>query len=212
MNIKIAIADDHPMIISGLQNILSNYSQITLTGTYSDGNELMLGLTQTEPDVLLLDIQLPGKTGDELAPIILKKYPTLRILALTNFDSVLYANNMIRNGVLGYLLKTAKQDMLIKAIETVYNGERFVEPVIEKQLGDFSIKMRSDLFAKVALTLREKEILQLVVNGFTNQQIVEKLFLSINTVKNYRNRIFIKLDVKNMAELTQKALKLGLVR
>jgi len=210
MNIKIAVADDHPMIIKGLQNMLSSYHHITLIGTYSNGEQLLAGLQQQLPDVLLLDIQLPGKTGDELAPVILKKYPDLKILTLTNFDSMLYVNTMLRHGVHGYLLKNTDEEVLIKAIETVYNGGQFLEPEMKEKMQQMT-KLQKENYSKVALTLREKQILQLIVNGNTSQEIVEKLFLSINTVNNYRARIFDKLDVNNMAELIKKALTLGLV-
>src|SRR5690606_23240810 len=109
--------DDHPMIIGGVQNMLSNYSHIVLTGIYSNGEELLAGLENSLPDVLLLDIQLPDKTGDELAPLILKKYPNLRILTLTNLNSSLYIHNMLKHGVKGYILKTSDPKTVIKGIE-----------------------------------------------------------------------------------------------
>jgi DNA-binding NarL/FixJ family response regulator len=211
MNIKIAVADDHPMIIKGLQNMLSSYQHISLISTYATGELLLAGLQHEQPDVLLLDIQLPGKTGDELAPIILKKYPDMKILTLTNFDSMLYVNTMMRHGVHGYLLKNTDEEVLIKAIETVYNGGEFLEPAMKEKMQHLTLKMQKENYSKIALTLREKQILQLIVNGKTSHEIVEKLFLSINTVNNYRARIFIKLDVNNMAELIKKALTLGLV-
>ncbi len=210
MNIKIAIIDDHPMIIGGLQKMIANYTHITLTGTYSDDQELMEGLEKNIPDVLLLDIQLPGKTGDTLVPYLLKKYPDIRILVFTNFSSVVYANNMIRLGVSGYLLKTARQHTVIEAIEMIYNGGSFIEPQIHEKLNELSRKTRGAVFSKVMLTLREKEILRLILNGDTNQDIASRLFLGINTVKTYRKRIFLKLDVKNMAELAGKVLTMGL--
>ncbi len=210
MNIRISIADDHPMIIDGLHNMLAGCSHITLTATYSNGNQLLEGLQAETPDVLLLDIQLPGKTGDELAPVIQKKFPEVRILALTNFDSMLYVHNMLRNGVLGYLLKTTDKQTLVKAIETVYRGEKFLEQEMQEKLNQYTSNMKRDIYSKVSLTIREKQILQLVINGHTSQKIGEQLFLSLKTVENYRSRIFIKLDVKNMAELTKKALALGL--
>lgn len=211
MSIKIAITDDHPMIVDGIQNLFSNYNHITLTGTYSDGIELMKGLESNVPDILLLDIQLPGQTGDELVPILLKKYPHLRILVLTTFNNIVYANNMLRQGVAGYLLKTARQHTMMEAIETVFNGNIFIEPSLKEKLeGEISQKTRSAVYSKIMLTLREKEILKLIIKGHTNQEIISSLFLSINTVKNYRKRIYRKLDAKNMAELTKKAIDLNL--
>lgn len=210
MNIRIAIADDHPMIIGGVQNMLSNYSHITLMGIYSNGVELMAGLEQAQPDVLLLDIQLPGKTGDELAPLILKKYPEIRILTLTNLDSSLYIHNMLRQGVHGYVLKTSDPTTVVKGIEHVYAGEQFLDPAIQEKLERFMVSMKKESFLKPKLTSREKEILRLIVNGDTSQEIADKLFISLRTVEYYRLNILLKLDVKNTAALVKKALTLGL--
>jgi DNA-binding NarL/FixJ family response regulator len=210
MNINIAIADDHPMIIGGLQNMLSAYNHIKLIGFYSNGEELLQGLKEAQPDVLLLDIQLPDKTGDVLAQIIVKKYPDMCIMALTNMDSALYAHNMLRIGVLGYVLKNTDPGMVIKAIETVYRREPFVDPSIREKLEQFRARMKKEGALKPTLTLREQEILKLTVDGDTIQEISQKLFIGLRTVEYYRSNLFLKLDVKNMAGLIKKALELGL--
>jgi len=209
-DIRIAIADDHPMMIQGLAHVLLRYPHIRLAGTFLNGTELLAGLEEGTPDVLLLDIQLPGKTGDELAPLILKKYPELKILTLTNFDSTLYANNMMKHGVHGYLLKTADEKVLIKAIETVFHGDIFIEESMRSRMQQIDHKIRKAVSSKSSLTPREKEILQLLVNGDTCPEIAEKLYLSTGTVENYRVSILLKLDAKNTAALVSKALKLGL--
>lgn len=209
--IRVAIADDHPMIIGGLANLFSLYPHLRLTGTYPDGNALLKGLEQEQPDILLLDIQLPGKTGDVLAPLILKKYPEIRILALTNLDSILYIHNMFRLGVSGYVLKNADPDRLIEAIETVYRGETYLVRALQDQLEQFQLNMKKEAAVRPSLTPREEEILQLTVNGDTIQEISEKLFIGLRTVEYYRSNLFLKLEVKNMAGLIKKALKLGMV-
>ncbi len=211
MNIRVAITDDHPMIIGGIRDMLSNYNYITLTGAYTSGEALLAGLQQEVPDILLLDIQLPGQNGDELVPVLKKNYPDIGIIILTNFNSIVYTQNMVRLGVKGYLLKTADEDTIIEAIHTVHQGGTFIEPSLQEKLGSVMQKSRNSLVSKMRLTLREKEILRMVVKGHTNQEIVSTLFLSINTVKTYRKRIFLKLDVKNMAELTSKAIGMGLI-
>jgi DNA-binding NarL/FixJ family response regulator len=210
MEIKITIVDDHPMIINGLKNMLHGYSHIKIISAYNDGEELFKGLAQAQPDVLLLDIQLPGKPGDELAPLILKSYPAIRILALTNFSSSLYLATMLRQGALGYLLKTTKQDTLIDAIETVYRGEEFVEPSLRKKLEQESQKNSKIIYSHLSLTIREKEILKLLVSGRSNQEIADELFIGYHTVRNYRARIFDKLEVSSISELINKSLALGL--
>ncbi len=212
MNIRIAIADDHPMIIKGLENMLSHYPHLELIGRYANGAELLTDLQAGNlPDILLLDIQMPGQTGDELVPILLKKYPSLKILVLTNFESTLYLNNMLRHGVRGYLLKNTDEDILIEAIREVNNGGEFVEPTMKEKLQRLTIKMKREAGLKSSISLREKEILKCIVDGLTSEEIAEKLFLSVNTVNNYRLNMLLKLDANNTATLVKKALTLGLV-
>ncbi len=212
MSIRIAIADDHPMVINGLKDMLSNCDHIILTATYPDGEALQEGLKQHLPDVLLLDIQMPGQPGDELAPVLLKIYPGLRILALTNFDNMVYVNNMLQNGVLGYLLKNTDQQTLIEAIETVYGGEVFLKPLMREKVEQFRQQIKRKTSSKFALTPREKDILRLIVNEYSNQEIAENLFLSLRTVENYRLNLSLKLEVKNTAGLVRKAIELGLLK
>lgn len=210
MKIHIAITDDHPMIIVGLRNMLSAYPHIVLTGAYGTGAELLKGLQEHLPDVLLLDIQLPDKTGDELATQILKKYPELKILTLTNFNSMLYVHNMLRIGVKGYILKTTDPETLINAIEEVYNGNEFIDHAVKDKLNAYTSKMKKEAHLRPTLTLREKEILKLTVNGSTIQEISEKLFIGLRTVEYYRSNLLLKLEAKNMAALIKKALEMGL--
>lgn len=209
MSIRIVIADDHPMVINGIRNMLSNYPDMEPVGTFLNAETLLSALPQILPDVLLLDIQLPDKTGDQIVPVITRMYPDIRILVVTNFNSTLYLNNMIRLGIHGYLLKTTEENTLVQAIHALYRGETFIDPALKAKAERETPKV--SIYNQVVLTLREKEILQLVAKGKSNQDIVEELFLSINTVKNYLARIFVKLDVKNRAELTRKALQMGIV-
>ncbi len=210
MNIRITIADDHPMIIGGLRNMLPVYPHITLTGAYPNGEALLEGLLQELPDVLLLDIQMPDKTGDVLMPVILRKYPDLRILVLTNLNSAFYVHNMFRLGASGYVLKNTDPEIVIEAIETVYNGGRFTDPALVEKLDEFTSRMKKEAALKPTLTPREQEILRLTVAGDTIQEISEKLFIGLRTVEYYRTNLFMKLEVKNMAGLIKKALELGL--
>lgn len=209
--INIALADDHPMVISGLRNMLDNYPGIELKWEYPDGTQLLKGLEENLPDVLCLDIQMPGITGVELVPLILKQYADLPILALTNLDSVLYIHNMLKYGVKGYLLKTTTQETLIHAIQSVYAGKTFLEPKMQEKLDEFTAKMRREASLKATLTKREKEILKLIVNGDTTKEISEKLHLGYRTVESYRFSILMKLDAKNTAILVKKVIEQGII-
>lgn len=211
MSINIIITDDHPMIIGGLQSLLQGYAHLHLAGVYASGEELLEQLPSVQADVLLLDIQLPGKTGDVLAPVILKQYPDLRILVVTNLSSPLYLHNMLRMGVAGYVLKNSHPDMLIRAIETVHQGAEFIDPSLVDKLEQFRLRMKKEVALKPTLTIREKEILRLTVQGDTMPEIAQKLFIGLRTVEYYRGNLFLKLEVKNLASLIRKALELGLV-
>lgn len=209
--IKVSIADDHPLVISGIRSVLANYPMIELLSSYANGDSLLTGLQEVQPDILLLDIQMPGKTGDVLAPLVLKQHPNVRIITLTNFDSALYVNNMLKLGVNGYLLKSAEEKVIVEAITTVYNGGVFIEDSLKQKLESLEDKIAKTSFSKVSLTPREKEVLRLIAAGNTNQEIADALFLSIRTVENYRLNLQLKLEAKNTAVLIIKALQLGLI-
>src|SRR5690606_28269166 len=132
--IKVAIVDDHPMVLHGLRAVLLNYTHIQVGGTYKNGSALLEGLKAAAPNVLLLDIQLPDIPGDELAPELLETYPDLKILVLTNFDSALYATKMQWIGVHGYLLKSADEAVLLEAIETVHAGGQYIQKEIQDNI------------------------------------------------------------------------------
>lgn len=210
MQIKVSIADDHPIVIDGLTRILSKHPRMMLLATYKDGGELLDGLAKTTPDVLLLDLQMPVHTGDELLPKLRRQYPDMRIIVLTNYDSALYANNMFKRGASGYLLKTVDHDKLIAAIDQVYVMGAFVDDEMKERIRNMDIRQRNAGFSISSLTPREREIIQLIVDGYSTSQIAEKLFLGSGTVKNYRSSIILKLDADNTATLVKKALQSGL--
>ncbi|PZF74582.1 response regulator [Taibaiella soli] len=210
MNIRINIADDHLMVINGIKDMLSHYKHIEIGRTYQNGTDLMNGLKESLPDVLLLDIQMPGQSGDELTPLIVRTYPSVRILAITNFDNTLYVNNMLQNGALGYLLKNTDEQTLVTAIETVYQNKQFLKPEMLEKLKEFRRQLKRQTSSKFSLTPREKQILQLIINECSSQEIAEQLNLSLRTIENYRLNLSLKLEVKNMAGLVRKAIMMGL--
>jgi DNA-binding NarL/FixJ family response regulator len=204
--ITIAFADDHLIVIKGLQNILASIPDIEIVGTYQNGIELLEGLAQTQPDVLLLDIQMPGMTGIELSAVIQKKYSSVKVIALTNVDIPVQVKKMLQQGAMGYLLKDASPEIIIEAIRTVHAGEQYIQASISKRLVSNMISPE-----KKQLTKREKEVLKLITEELTNQQIADQLFLSLRTVENHRNNLLQKLDVKNTAGLVKVAIQEGLV-
>lgn len=210
-NISVAIVDDHPIIIDGLQNMLRNHKHIEILGVYSSGKALMEGLDQCQPDVLLLDIQLPDTTGDELVRTIQQKAPGTAILVLTSMNSALYLENMLRQGVGGYLLKSSDSNMVITAIESVYQKQQFIDPALKEKEQHFVTKIQQKVVQKPSLTSREMEVLKLTVQGDSIREISEKLFIGLRTVDYHRSSLLLKLDARNTNELVRIALEQGLV-
>ena len=211
MGIKIAIADDHPLVISGLHHILANCGDMEITGSYENGRELLKGLAVTQPDVLLLDIHMPGQTGDELAEIITGQYPQIKMLALTNEDNVYHIRNMLRNGVQGYILKTTREEILLDAIRTVNRGEQYLETALKEKVVQDTLHAKKQIAADPILSRREKEVLRYIASDLTSQQIADKLFVSKRTVDNHRLSLLMKIGVKNTAALVKKGIQLGLI-
>ena len=205
--IRVAIVDDQVIILNGLQKILADAPHVKIEGVYNNGDDLLVAMEKNIPDVLLLDIQMPGKSGPELAVIIAKKYPTVKMIALTNVDVISQVKQMLQKGCLGYLLKDVSPEILLKAIETVHNGQQFLKE-------DFKMQLLNSLSGNQSnhlITRREKEILKLIVEENTNQDIAGKLFLSLRTVENHRNNLLQKLQVKNTAGLVKIAIQEGLI-
>jgi len=212
MPIKVAITDDHPLAIAGLMNMLSASSGIVICNTYNCGKDLLCGLESELPDVLLLDVQLPDIKGTELAKIISNKYPQVNILAITSLDAPIHVKTMLRNGCRGYLLKNTDVQTLIHAIEEVSNGMEYIEPTIKEKMLQNMLHFRKPGNArKPSLTRRETEILQLIIEENTNQQIADKLFISLRTVENHRFSLYQKLETKNTVSLVKIAIQLGLI-
>jgi DNA-binding NarL/FixJ family response regulator len=205
--IHVAIIDDQVIILKGIQKILADASQINVSGVYSNGEDLLDSLEKFVPDVLLLDIHMPGKSGTELASIISKKHPTVKIIVLTNVDVLSQMKQMLQKGCLGYLLKDISPEILIEAIETVYKGEQFLQEEFKVQL----LNNLSGANKQHLMTRREKEILKMIAEENTNNEIATKLFLSLRTVENHRNNLLNKLNVKNTAGLVKIAINEGFV-
>lgn len=213
-SINIAIADDHPMVISGLISLLAPFRHIHVTGAYPGGAALLEGLAQNKPDVLTLDILFPDISGKELVPIIRQQYPDIKILVLTSLDAPAMVTSMLRRGCKGYLLKGAGPDLLAEAIGTVSRNEEFIDPGLKEQLLQNVIKYKNDAlhqFVVPELTQREKEIITLIAQEYTTKEISEKLFISYRTAENHRYNLIQKLDVKNAAGLVKVAIQMGLI-
>ncbi len=211
-NITVGIVDDHPLAINGLSTMLSTTQHLKVISSYYTGTDLLRGLEAEQPNVLLLDIQLPDIKGSELADMVHKSYPSIGILAITSLDAPVHIKTMMRNGCKGYLLKNTDVKTLVEAIETVHAGNEYIETSLKEQLMQNMLQFRKQEKTSPKLTRREREILEHIVQGDTNQQIANKLFLSLRTIENHRFSLLQKLDVKNTAILVKTAIELGLIK
>lgn len=201
---KILIVDDHPVLANGLRTLLSDYKMCGAADIAESGKECMKKLEKSEYDLIFLDINLPDANGIDLCEKIHENHPFLKILALTSFSEFTCVNNMMNNGASGYVLKNAMPEEIIKGVETVMNGEIFL-------CHEVDILMKKEIDKHVYLTRRETDLLRLITEGFTNQEISEKLFLGEETIKSYRKNLLFKLNAKNTAALVKMALEEKLV-
>lgn len=211
--IKVAITDDHPLLLQGVKNILDGREGFQVTGCYTSGGILLAALQKDQPDVLLLDLQLAGDPqGKDLIVRLRQDYPELRILVLTSNDNAYNIQIILNAGAQGYLLKNIEQDLLMEAIETIYKGEEYLSPEVKNILLDSLRKDKSKKVGTESLTPRELDILRLIAEEKTSQEIGDMLHLSYRTIETYRLGIMQKLGVKNMVGMVKKAILLGIIK
>lgn len=212
--IQIAIADDHPMVADGIQKMLAAYTGLQVDSICYTGAALLNRLAVAQPDVLLLDMQLPDYIGEDLAPLLLERYPTLRILVVSSVDTDARIKYMMRIGCAGYVLKNIPGAELAQAIKTVYQGDKYLGEEIKAHfLNDlFHTGASAKTATPLLLTRREKEILQLIAKEYSTKEIADQLYISPFTVENHRKNLILKLGVKNVAGLVRKGMILGLVQ
>ncbi len=205
--IKLAIVDDHQLFRNGLKFILDDREDMTVIAEASNGKEFLDQLEYQKPDVVLMDINMPEMNGVEASKQALSKYPDLNILVLSMFGDVEYYNTMIDIGVKGFILKDIDNNQLYDAIHKINNGGNYFSQELLLQL--IKNKPEDD---SVVLTTREKEVLGLICEGYSNQQISDKLFISQRTVERHRSSLLLKTDSKNSISLVVYAIKNKLVK
>jgi two-component system response regulator NreC len=215
--IRLLVADDHPIVRAGLQTLLSAQLDMEVVGEAQDGAEAIERALALEPDVVVMDITMPGMNGIEATRQIVERLPQTKVLALTMHESEEYLRQMLAAGATGYVLKQAVDTELAVAIRAVHRGEVFVYPSVTRVLlgslsrGAQADESDSESDAYHRLSQREREVFRLVALGHTNRQIANQLFLSVKTVETYRARVMEKLDLKSRSALVRYALKTGLL-
>jgi DNA-binding NarL/FixJ family response regulator len=206
-NVKVFIVDDHPVVVEGLKALFHSMEVIDVIGSAGNAIDTMQFLKNNPVDIIMLDINLPDISGIDLCKKIKKEYPIIRMLGISNFSDRSYISRMIENGASGYLLKSASPEEIMDAIKTVLDGKLYLSLHMEHMLRPSTAISSTTL---PPLTKREKEVLGLIAQGMTNNQIAEKLFISTLTVDSHRKNLLTKLKVNNTAALIHLAMEQNL--
>ncbi len=215
MPIRILIADDHAVFRSGLKALLEKEYDLEVVGETGNGFDTIRAVEETDVDVLILDITMPGLSGPKVAEDILKKKPRLAIVVLTMHEDEYYLQELFRLGVRAYVLKKSTGTDVVQAIRVANNGGEYIDPaltkfVISSFIGRQPKKQKSGRLD--LMTPREREVLILLAYGHTNAEIAEKLCISERTVETHRTNIMSKLELKSRAELVRFAIDNGLLK
>lgn len=208
----VLIADDHPLFRKGLRALLSATPDFDIVGEATTGQEAVELAAELQPDVILMDLQMPGINGVEATRQILHTSPHIRILVVTLFEDDASVFTALRAGARGYVLKDAQEEEMLRAIRAVGSGEAIFSPVVATRLIDYFAMPRPNIAQELfpTLTEREREILQLIARGSSNSDIAKYLSLSGKTVSNYISNIFGKLQVTDRAQAVIRARDAGL--
>lgn len=211
-SLRILIADDHPLFRKGMRTLLTATADTEVIGEATTGREVIELAAALQPDVILMDLQMPGVNGIEATRQILQDSPNIRILVVTLFEDDASVFTALRAGARGYILKDAKEDEILRAIRAVGSGEAIFSPAIATRLMEFFATPRPSASKEIfpTLTDREREILQLIARGSMNHDIARQLVLSVKTVNNYVSNIFSKLQVTDRAQAIIRARDAGL--
>lgn len=209
--IRLLIADDHTVLRAGLTMLLNAQPDMVVVGEANDGKDAVEKARALRPDVVLMDVQMPGGGGLGATREIRRSHPTTQVLVLTMHDDESYLRQFLHAGAAGYVLKKAADTELVEAIRTVHRGDVFVYPSLIKSLlaGELARLPAGREPDKDALSEREREVLKLTALGYTHQQIADRLFLSVKTVETYKARVMDKLDLRGRAELVRYAMARG---
>ena len=204
--IRVFIVDDHPLVQEGIRSLLGNEKGIEVCGYAMTAQSCLGYFVKNTADVILMDINLPDMNGIDLCAAIKKSYPGIMVLGLSTFNQGSYVNKMMDNGASGYVLKNADKEELLEAINEVNKGKTY----LSFEAGQ-AMHKDSSINKIPLITRREKEILCLIAEGFTNPEIAEKLFISSSTVDSHRKNLLAKMNMKNTASLIKFAVENKLI-
>lgn len=212
--IRILIADDHALVRDGIRALLSLCDDLEVVGEAGDGREAIAAAHALEPDVILMDIAMPGLGGLEATLAIRRENPRAKILVLTQYEDREYVTRFLKSGAAGYVLKKAAGSELASAVRAVHRGGLVLDPALAREVlsptSPPPAGTGEDLYA--SLTDREKQVLKLVAEGNSNKEVAQVLGISVKTAMSHRERVMQKLDVHNRTDLVKFALKRGVIK
>ena len=209
--IKVLVADDHPVVRKGLQTCLAKNGRLKVVGEAADGDEALRKARELSPDVVLMDISMPGMNGLAVTEVLRKEAPDMKVLILSVHSNKEYIFRVIQAGAHGYVSKEAPPEELLRAIESVHAGEpHFSEDIARAALNEFvNTGGKKEPFAQ--LTTREREVLVLIAEGKSNKEIADRLGIGVRTIETHRERIMRRLSIHSVAGLTKYAIANGLI-
>ena len=210
MSIRIALADDHKVLRHGLSKAFSNEKDMEVVGEAENGYEIIELVRKTTPDVIIMDIAMPGMNGIEATRQIIKELPDIKIIALSMHSGKKMIHEMFKAGAKGYLLKDCEYEELINAIRVVITDKTYLSPAITEVVVENMLNPAEGENAFAVLSDRERQVLQLLAEGKTTKQIARTLHVSPKTVEGHRTKIMNKLDIDSVAKLTKYAIREGL--
>lgn len=210
--IGILVVDDHPLLREAMRNVFEQHQDMEVLGEAGDGEEAIKLSSELKPDIVIMDIVMPKLSGIEATKQIRKVSPTTAVLILTAYDDDRYVVGLLEAGAAGYLLKSARSQVLVDAVRTVCAGESVLHPAIVAKILKYGLRMKAESDEQKTeekLSDRELEVLKLAAKGMSNKDIAEELFLSIRTVKAHLSAIFSKMGVASRTEAVVKGAREG---
>lgn len=210
--IRVLLADDHTLVRAGMRKLLESIPNLEVVGEAADGLALLALVEQLHPDLVLMDIAMPGLNGLEATARVMKAWPDTRVVILSMHQSEEYVRQALRNGAAAYLLKDAAPAELDIAIKAVRRNETYLSPAVSKGVvSDYVQRLRGEDAPSTQLTPRQREVLQLIAEGQSTKEIARRLELSVKTVDTHRSQLMRQLDIHEVAGLVRHALRIGLI-
>ena len=216
--IRLLLADDHTLVRAGLRALLQSLPEVEVVAQASDGREALRLIKAKQPDIVLMDIAMPGLNGLEATSRMATEFPDVRVVILSMHATEEYVLRALQAGAAGYLLKDAGPVELELAVNAIANGETYLSPKVSRHVIEDYLRRTGGALARndesspyQSLTPRQREVLQLVAEGHTSQQIAEMLHISLKTVETHRRQIMARLDIHDLAGLVRYAVRMGLV-